>query len=362
MNTLPLTYSTLQPFNYSTIQLFNPSTIHSFNPPPIQTFSNTIIKLIVLCLLAWAIWAQLLGKEDLEEIWATFLNKVEEGNLTFLFAAVLLMPVNWGLEALKWKKLMQHVLPVSFWKALKAILSGVTISFFTPNRVGDFGGRLLQVESKYNWDAVIATLVSSFSQLVALLTCGWIGLMYFAWMFLNLETYLLLGILILGLSLLVLMIFGFFNIDLIIPIAKRIKIIQRFKKPLRHLAVLKTFTSRELLRVLLLSFLRYLTFSIQFYLLLWFLGIEAPFLAALAGISTVFLVQTSIPLPPVLGLLTRGQVALFVWQFFGGNELSVLAATYSIFVINLLIPSLLGAVFIVQINVLKSLGYENDRP
>ncbi|MEZ4951553.1 MAG: hypothetical protein R2784_19525 [Saprospiraceae bacterium] len=119
---------------------------------------------------------------------------------------------------------------------------------------------------------------------------------------------------------------------------------------------------RELLRVLLLSFLRYLTFSIQFYLLLWFLGIEAPFLAALAGISTVFLVQTSIPLPPVLGLLTRGQVALFVWQFFGGNELSVLAATYSIFVINLLIPSLLGAVFIVQINVLKSLGYENDRP
>jgi len=93
---------------------------------------------------------------------------------------------------------------------------------------------------------------------------------------------------------------------------------------------------------------------------LQFFGVNAPFLEALAGISTVFLVQTSIPLPPVTGLLTRGQVALFVWSFFGGNEISVLAATYSLFVINLILPALIGAVFILKTNVLKSLGYANE--
>ena len=102
------------------------------------------------------------------------------------------------------------------------------------------------------------------------------------------------------------------------------------------------------------------TYSVQFFFLLKFFGIDAPFLEALAGIATVFLVQTSVPLPPVMGLLTRGQVALFVWGFFGGNEISVLASTYSLFVINLVLPSLFGAVFILKTNVLKSLGYEKD--
>lgn len=329
-------------------------------PPTRSQWLNLLIKAGVLSLLAWAIWEQVLGKENLEDIWLTFQKQVREGNPTFLIVALLLMPVNWALEAIKWRMLIRHVLPVSFWKSYKAILSGVTISFFTPNRVGDFAGRLLQVESKHNWDAVIATLVSSFSQLVALLTCGWLGLMYFAYKFLEIEKYLLLAVALLGLALLVTLVFTFFNIDLIIPFAKRIKILQKIKGPLKHLKVLKEFSGNELMRVMLISLTRYLTFSFQFYLMLQFFGIEAPFFAAMAGISTVFLVQTSIPLPPVLGLLTRGQVALFVWQFFGGNELSVLAATYSLFVINLVVPSLLGAVFIVQINVIKSLGYENE--
>lgn len=320
---------------------------------------NLLIKALVLLLLAWALWAQVLRKENLGDIWSAFMQQVVKGHPVYLIFAVLLMPVNWAIEAIKWQMLIRHVLQVSFWKSYKAILSGVTISFFTPNRVGDFAGRLLQVESKHNWDAVIATLVSSFSQLVALLTCGWIGLLYFAWHFLNLETYLLLAFFLLGLVLLLFLLFAFFNIDLIIPLAKRIPRADKLKKPFRHLKVLRAFSAKELGRIMTLSLIRYLTFSLQFFLLLAFFGIKAPFLAAMAGISTVFLVQTSIPLPPVLGLLTRGQVALFVWQFFGGNELSVLAATYSLFVINLVVPALLGAVFIVQINVIKSLGYEN---
>ncbi|MCB0684701.1 MAG: hypothetical protein KDC32_27860, partial [Saprospiraceae bacterium] len=69
--------------------------------------------------------------------------------------------------------------------------------------------------------------------------------------------------------------------------------------------------------------------------------------------------QTSVPLPPLIGLLTRGQMALLVWTPFSGSELSLLAVPFGLFVINLAVPALLGMAIIVQTNVIKSLGYEN---
>ena len=72
-----------------------------------------------------------------------------------------------------------------------------------------------------------------------------------------------------------------------------------------------------------------------------------------------FFVQASIPLPPVMGLLARGEIALFIWGFFSEDQVAILAATFTLFVINIAIPALFGMAFIVQANILKSLGYED---
>ena len=45
----------------------------------------------------------------------------------------------------------------------------------------------------------------------------------------------------------------------------------------------------------LMRFLRYMTYSIQYYFLLKFYGIHPPLLLGLAGIATIFFVQASIP-------------------------------------------------------------------
>jgi len=116
-----------------------------------------------------------------------------------------------------------------------------------------------------------------------------------------------------------------------------------------------------LLFALLYATMRYGVYTFQYYLMLRFYGIDAPVLAALSGIATIYLMQTSIPVPPLFGLFARGEIALFVWGFFSTNELNILAASFTLFLINLSIPALLGSVFIVQTNVMKSLGYENDQ-
>jgi hypothetical protein len=72
----------------------------------------------------------------------------------------------------------------------------------------------------------------------------------------------------------------------------------------------------------------------------------------MAGIATIFLVQASVPLPPAMGLLARSEIALFVWGFFTQDHVDILAATFSLFVINIAVPALLGLVFIVQVNII----------
>jgi uncharacterized membrane protein YbhN (UPF0104 family) len=61
--------------------------------------------------------------------------------LNFILVIVLMF-VNWSLEALKWKISVQSVQPVSFFRSLKAIFSGVSFSVTTPNRTGEYLGRV----------------------------------------------------------------------------------------------------------------------------------------------------------------------------------------------------------------------------
>ncbi|MEL6718731.1 MAG: lysylphosphatidylglycerol synthase domain-containing protein [Bacteroidota bacterium] len=321
-------------------------------------FINWSVKFLVLALLSWTIYQQVFAKENAAEIWGRFQTHFVADNIHWFVLNLLLIPVNWGIEALKWQRLIRNFSNYRFWRIFQAILAGVTVGIFTPNRVGEYGGRVLLVEAEHNWKAVIATMVGSFSQLLALLSLGLLGLIYFATQYLAFDIQVLYTLLFLGFVLIALMLFGFYNIDLLIPIAKRIPYIHLLKKQLVHLRVLTQYSSRELTITLLYSVLRYLTYSTQYYLMLRFFGIEVSLLTGFSGIATIYLVQSSIPLPPLIDLLARGEVALFIWQRFSGDEIAILGSTFALFIFNLLVPAIIGAIFILRINVLKSLGYE----
>ena len=99
-------------------------------------FINGLIKLLIVVLLLWAIYSQVFAKENIDDIWAIFIENFSFPNLYWLIFIVVLVPVNWGIEAYKWKQLIQNFTDLSFWKTYKAILAGITVSLFTPNRVG----------------------------------------------------------------------------------------------------------------------------------------------------------------------------------------------------------------------------------
>lgn len=292
-------------------------------------------------------------------MWQALLARFVFPNAGWLAAAIILVPVNLAFEAEKFHHLIRHFSKIHFRQTFKAILGGISVAIFTPNRVGEYGGRLLFVEPGNGWKVVIATLVGSLSQLLTIVTFGIVGTVIFCAEIMKMEMYPLLGLLFLGVLLAALLGFGFFNIDLLVPVARRVPHIEKFSKYLKHLTLLRHYSSRELATVLGFSVCRYATYSLQYLLMLQFFHIPAPLPTGLSCIAAIFLVQASIPLPPVAGLLARGEIALFVWGYFSDDKAGILAASFSLFVINIAMPSLLGLLFIVQTNILKSLGYEN---
>lgn len=323
-----------------------------------KSILNLALKLLIAALLGWAIYRQVFEKQQVEELWAALLRHFYYPNLLWLVAVVLLAPLNMALEAMKWRQLISGFSQLGFWQTFKAVLAGTAIAIITPNRVGEYGGRVLFVEEGQGWKSVIATMVGSLAQLLALLSVGMVGGVFFSLKFLEPEPYLVAVSISLGAAFLGLLFFSYFNIDVVVPLAKRIPYIDHFKKPLRHLTVLRHYHKRELGRALAFAFFRYFVYSSQYYLLLQFFGVPAPWLLGMAGIATIFLVQASVPLPPAMGLLARGEIALFVWGFFTKDNMDILAATFSLFVINIAVPALLGLVFIVQVNIIKSIGFE----
>ena len=53
-----------------------------------------------------------------------------------------MMFLNWLVEALKWRYMISKIENISIMTAYRAVLTGITVSTFTPNRIGEYGGRV----------------------------------------------------------------------------------------------------------------------------------------------------------------------------------------------------------------------------
>ena len=316
---------------------------------------NLIIKISISLLLILSIYWHVNKRENLNELIDVFFLQLQYASWHWLLIGLLLMPLNWLLEALKWKQFAWQGLSVS--QAFKATLAGTTLAMFTPNRIGDYGGRALLVDQSKRWSTVFASVAGSYCQWIVLISFGIIGFTYFG------SKYLIEDIA--GIYYLVPLSFTFVVILLGLPFFLRhldglyVKLEQNkyFNKIGRNLRKLANVKIEKIFNGIGIAALRYAVYSFQYYCMLHFYGIQLHFLDAFSGIASIFFIQTSVPLPPISALLARGQIALVVWGIFGANDISILAATFTLFIINLLLPAFWGLMLILNKGVIKSEKY-----
>jgi Lysylphosphatidylglycerol synthase TM region len=320
-----------------------------------------IIKALVAFLFGLLLWYEIFQRENFTELSAVFFKELRGQNTIWLYLTLLLMPLNWATETLKWLPLIKLTEPLSFKKGFMAVLAGVTFSLFMPNRVGEFGGRILFLRRRNALKGMFTTFVGSWAQQTVLITFGFLGFAYFLIDLWKVEPYVLQAVIFLGLTTITLLFFLFLNLEMVVPIFKKLRFLYRFPRLIKGVNVIRQYKRRDLAKTLMWAFVRYAIYSVQYYMMLRFFGIDVSLLRGMACIATIYLLQTSIPLPPIVSLLARGEVAIKIWGLFEANEISILAATFTLWIINLILPAFIGLILILNANVSKTLGYEKAK-
>ena len=265
------------------------------------------------------------------------------------WAAVLLLltPVNWGFEALKWQILLRRVERTTFRDAYRAVLVGLSLGFALPAQLGDTAGRVLSLRTDARAGAIGASLVSGGMQFYVALVFGAVAWAYHLTVALERDTvagrWLL--VLLTGLSGLGIL-FGLVRRGLIGWLSTR--------PPLRRFAsywdVAGQYDDREIELALGAATVRYLIFSAQFYMAMRLVGIGLPPDISASGIGVVFLVKTVMPAFNLLSdLSVREAAALWVFAPFGpsAGAVSVLiTATLTLWIANILMPVLVGLMWV----------------
>jgi hypothetical protein len=321
-------------------------------PKSLKILLQVLLSLAIL----WGFYLELFRHKDFVQIWHLFTQQLAGAQVHYLWLVVLLMPGNWLLETLKWRQFTQPWSGLRFGQSLQAVLAGVAASMLLPNRSGDYLGRWILTPKGIKTKLLLATLAGNYCQFMVLLGLGlpaflWLGHYLPGAVFDAVDGFLpwvMLAFFLLLWSGIVLIPWLLQRYSELVRGGSWTKLKGLQRLLVQILDLIDTYRWATFARGLGLAALRYLLYSMQYYAILRFFGIVLPLDAALAGVGSIYLLQTAIPLPPVLGLLARGEIALLIWGIWGANALSSLAASYSLFVLNLVIPALLGLFLIVK--------------
>ena len=271
--------------------------------------------------------------------------------LGLLFVAILTL-FNWTLEAIKWSGLIDLIHPLNRNEVKASILLGLSANIIAPNRTGDLAARLKYIPSHKRWRALYLNFFSATSQLFVTLLAGLLGILLFATEFYPITggQYGLMSAAVFAISLLAAALY--FRSNLLA------KIYARLNPKLDEAQLLDVrINSKKRADVLLLSMGRYVIFCLQFLVLLYSFGAEISAIGAVSSLAILFFVQSFIPTNWITDLITKGSVIYFLFDWLSANPLIGMAAIIGLWVFNIFIPSLLGLIYLKDVNWLRMLKF-----
>jgi len=327
------------------------------NNTKIYKNAGIALKLGIIILAFGYIVNEIFFKKDLDKIYYFFIDILNKHNGVIFLYVFILMLFNWTLEIQKWRFLINRIEKVIFFKAIVGVFSGITVSTFTPNRIGEFAGRVFVLRTENRWQGVVLTIVGSISQLVTTICMGIASLLLFYPQFNFSDSFEFVLVFIAVLSFFLLLTF-YFNVSVLLNLIIKIKWLEKIVK---YVSVLKSINKKELIIVLLFSVLRHIIFSFQFYLLLKICGLGIDFQQSFILTSIIFFILAAIPTIALSDFGVRGSVSLFIFGlYYKGSQcnidiinIGVISAAFFLWFINLAIPAIIGAFFVLKLKFFK---------
>lgn len=319
---------------------------------------NYIIGPVLFIWLAWSIYQQIQHQQDVQISWNTIKSAIIGNNSWKFLLVVVLMLVNWGMEARKWQLQVKGIETLSFIHAFKAILAGQALGFNTINRMGEFAGRVAFLEEGNRIRGVVLSFVGSMAQNIATFVMGIVSLLYMRIFILDskhqlegLSVFWLDGLIYVVTMGVFLFILAYFRMSGLIQLLEKISFVQRYKF---FLEKLEDFHWKELMGLLSLSFGRYFVFLLQYLLLLQVFNVPIFWLDACALVGVMFLVLAIVPTIALAELGFRGKVSILLLGMMSDNTLGIIATATGIWIINLILPAIAGTLFILGLRLFRN--------
>lgn len=321
----------------------------------IKLITKYVLGPLIFSILAVSIYHQVQRQPSLETSFNQIWQSMQGAGLYKIGLVFVLMFLNWGIEARKWQLSLKTLHEITFVRSLKAVFTGTTMAFFTPNRIGEYLGRILFIPEGKRVQAISLTIVCSIAQLLVTMIAGIFGLMH-------LKQYIPANIsgsmsVIFWLQLVfyisitgsVILTLFYFRLSWLVRLAGKISVGGKY---LRYVKVLEQFNTTLLLRILSLSLMRYIVFVLQYYILFEVFDVGVSWWQSFCVISVMFIV---LAIAPTVAFLTdlgiRARASIELVQFFSSNIVGILATSLSIWLINLVIPALIGSLLILGIRI-----------
>jgi len=311
------------------------------------------IKVVVFGLLVFALYKQLFDNNELRDknIFALIKNTMH-GDAVYLFIlCFVLMFLNWSIEAYKWKLLIMKLNPIRFVRTFKAVWTGVTLGLFTPNRVGEFGGRILYVPQRFRLKAIVVSLIGSFSQNMATFVIGIVSMVVFIHRFYDYHGFINGSIILTSIITIILLTLAYYNLEVVTQLFRKNRFFKRINP---YLDALRLYSLWDYHKLLALSVLRYLVYTAQYLIFLNLFGASIHVTDGITAIGVIYLAQTVIPTFAIAEVLTRGSIATQVLELYGVDGYVSFAASTCMWLLNLIIPAALGYLFILRFNFFKN--------
>lgn len=319
----------------------------------IKIFLNYFLGPLLFVGLSVSIFQQIKNQPHLKQSWAEIKASFFSVKIIYLFIATALIAVNWGLEAWKWKLLVRSVRPIKFLSAYKAVLSGVSFSVALPNRVGEYIGRMLYQPEGSRLKTISLAIVGSLAQLLVTLLCGIIGLVVLKndLLLVYPQTVIWYQFVLYGLVFVaLLLLFIYFNVGAVVRIFNRWLWNHHW---LYLVESLQKFNASFLSKILFLSSLRYAVFLAQYAAMFYLFRVNITPGVVVSVMAVVFLALAVIPSIALMEVGLRGEISLRLVGLFSTNSLGIGLTTVTIWFINLILPALIGTVFLLNIKLLS---------
>lgn len=261
---------------------------------------------------------------------------------------------------MKWRLSVQQVQPVSFFRSLKAVFSGISFSVSTPNRTGEYLGRVLYMNEGNRLKVISLTVLGSFSQLLVTLFFGLSGLLILkakiiqaglsglpAWINLVLAG---------GTITLFFLTVFYFRLSWLIKAIDKLPFIRNYTWLISEL---EKINATLLLQLLSVSALRYFVFGLQYFLLFRFFGVEVNAWQGFWAMATVFLIMAVIPTIALFEVVQKVYITREIFAIFTVNTLGIGVVTATIWFINLVVPAAIGSLLILGLKIFRK-GNENS--